>query len=194
MAQGHQKPYPGAPISTPGSSGLNVAANVADVNVKRITPIPMSLPLSEPSFPAIQKSPEEIQRGTTELIQRLENEKKRQEELAKEYRKRNVFDRPKEQTEHVQMAQHVIGAKVDEEQTTSHTTSQDSGVIRPTIGETTISSEQAEIIRDEVCSTLRKVFPGIAQIGTYSSPLNRGSESGQPGTKTATVIDLSGSS
>ena len=40
-----------------------------------------------------------------------------------------------------------------------YTTYQDSGVSRPTIGETTISSEQAGIIRDEVRSTLWKIFP-----------------------------------
>ena len=87
-----------------------------------------------------------------------------------------------------------MGAKVDEEQTTSHTTYQESGVSRPTIGETTISSKQAEIIRDEVRSTLRKVFPGIAQFGTHSASLNRGSESGHSGTTSAAVINLSGHS
>ena len=75
-----------------------------------------------------------------------------------------------------------------------HTTYQDSGVSRHTIGETMISSEQAEIIRDEVRSTLRKVFLGIAQFGTHSASLNRGSELGHSGTTSAAVIDLSGHS
>ena len=48
LAQGHQKPYTGAPISTPESSGLNVATSVADEHPHRITPIPIS-PISQPS-------------------------------------------------------------------------------------------------------------------------------------------------
>ena len=50
------------------------------------------------------------------------------------------------------------------------------------------------MIRDEVHSALRNIFPGIAQIGTYSVSFNRGSETGHPGTTSATVIDLSGHS
>ena len=75
-----------------------------------------------------------------------------------------------------------------------HTTYQGSGVSRPTIGEMTISSKQAERIRDEVHSALREVFPGIAQTGTHSVPFNRGSETSHPGTTSAAVIDLSGHS
>ena len=75
-----------------------------------------------------------------------------------------------------------------------HTTYQGSGVSRPTIGETTISSKQAERIQGEVHSALQEVFPGIAQTGTHSVPFNRGSETGHLGTTSAAVIDLSGHS
>ena len=54
----------------------------------RITPIPIS---AIPNQPAIQKSPEEIQRETFELIQRLRKEDAEQEELAKKYKEMNVF-------------------------------------------------------------------------------------------------------
>ena len=57
------------------------------------------------------------------------------------------------------------------------TTHQHSGVSRPTIGETTISPTQEEAIRDEVRSTLRKIFPGIGQT------------IGQPG---MSAVDLTG--
>ena len=54
---------------------------------KHYTPV-----LSQPSVPVVQKTPEEIQRGASELIQRLKKEKTEQEELAKKYREMNVFE------------------------------------------------------------------------------------------------------
>ena len=45
-AQGHRKPYPGAPISIPPSSGVNVAANVTESQPRQIVPTLVSVPIS----------------------------------------------------------------------------------------------------------------------------------------------------
>ena len=87
----------------------------------------------------------------------------------------------------------IVGAKGGS-QATGSMTSQYSGVTRPTIGETTISSKEAARIKDEVCSELRKMFLGIAQFETDSASLNRGAESGRPRTAAATTTDFSGQS
>ena len=47
--------------------------------------------MDERPEPTMYKSPEEIQKGASELIQRFENEKKVQEELAEKYKKINPF-------------------------------------------------------------------------------------------------------
>ena len=49
LVQGHQKPYPGTPVKIPESSEAPVLSNVAGLKVKRITPIPVSLPF-EPAL------------------------------------------------------------------------------------------------------------------------------------------------
>ena len=46
-----------------------------DGHRRRITPIPITPALSQPSVSAVQKSPKEISRGASELIQRLKKEK-----------------------------------------------------------------------------------------------------------------------
>ena len=46
-----------------------------------ITPIPVSQ--NQPPVQNMEKTPEEIQKGVSDLIQRYENEKKAQEDLAK---------------------------------------------------------------------------------------------------------------
>ena len=87
----------------------------------------------------------------------------------------------------------IAGAKGGS-QTTSSMTSQNSGVTRPTIGETTISSNEAARIKDEVRSELRKMFLGIAQFEMDSTSLNREAEFSQPETTAATALDFSGQS
>ena len=79
-------------------------------------------------------------------------------------------------------------------QATSSRTSPHSGVTGPTIGETTISSTEADKIQDEVRSELRKMFPGIAQFEADSAPLNRGAESSLSGTAAVTAQNFSGES
>ena len=136
-----------------------------NANLRRITPIPISLPLSHPSFPEIvgsaaDKSPPisapnqpsrpgwfwcELTEKWVETEEHQEQRRKEKEVLAKKDEKRNINE---------------------EKQAT---TSEFSGFSRSTIGETTISSEQAEMIRDEVRSALRNIFPGIAQTGTLST-------------------------
>ena len=58
-----------------------------DGHTRRITPIPISVVQGQPSMLAMDKSPDEIQKSTSELIQRLEKEKAASEDLAKKYKK-----------------------------------------------------------------------------------------------------------
>ena len=91
-----RKSYPGAPPPANwGSQGFNVSTSVAqdsqakipkffnfvgssdaDAQTVKKTFVNVSVP---PSEPVTEKSPEEIQRGVFELLQRLENEQKAQE-------------------------------------------------------------------------------------------------------------------
>ena len=88
------------------------------------------------------KSPEEIQEGVSEVVQRLEKEKKEAEELAQKYKKvlRICIEG------NIQVAQTVLGAKIrdttnedpfaEDEELSAWT----GGASRPTIGETSIST------------------------------------------------------
>ena len=69
------KPYPGAPVSVPPSSGMNETANVTESQPRRITPIPISRAQNQPSTAAAIKSTEEILQSASEVIQRHEAEK-----------------------------------------------------------------------------------------------------------------------
>ena len=103
-----RRPYPGAPTpvsqSVPVCQGFNVPKSVAQDSQAQIpqffnfigssdagaqavkkTYVNVSVP---PSEPVAEKSPEEIQRGVSELLQRLDNEQKAQEKRAEEERRR----------------------------------------------------------------------------------------------------------
>ena len=56
-AQALRKPYPGAPVNMPESSKVDVEIDAAKSQPRRITPIPISLPLNQPSIPDIQVRP-----------------------------------------------------------------------------------------------------------------------------------------
>ena len=64
--------FPGN-FSTPAT--MTVPYPGLDGHTRRITPIPISFVQDQPSTPAIQKSPEQIQRDNSDLIQRLQKEK-----------------------------------------------------------------------------------------------------------------------
>ena len=66
-----------------------------DGHQRRITPIPVSNVPAQPSVAAVQKSPEQIQKETSDLIQKLEREKAEQEALAKMYRETNEAEKRK---------------------------------------------------------------------------------------------------
>ena len=68
-----------------------------------------------------------------------------------------------------------------------------SGANRPTIGSTTISSAQAEIIKKEVRNTIQKVFPGINLSTDRPVFPSMGSGANDIGKPDSEVIDLSGS-
>ena len=90
LAQGHRKPCPGTPISTPESSEAQVVTSVADVQPRRITPIPISRAQNQPSNAAVSKSPEELQQSASELIQRYEAEKAAAEALSEKYKQAHM--------------------------------------------------------------------------------------------------------
>ena len=60
LAQGHRKPYLGTPVSIPESSEAQVVTSVAEIQPRRITPIPISRAQNQPSNAAVTKSTEEI--------------------------------------------------------------------------------------------------------------------------------------
>ena len=60
------------------------------------------------------KSPDQIRQETADLIQRLENEKKQQEELAKKLREKSVYtvdDLEKTETENTEIPGIIYGSK-----------------------------------------------------------------------------------
>ena len=116
-----------------------------DGHQRRITPIPVSNVPAQPSVPAVQKSPEQIQKETSDLIQKLDREKAEQEALAKMYKETNEAEKRKGWA---QIAKRVLGAKFVEEEKSTGSTSPSSGTNRPTIGSTTISTHEAETIRE----------------------------------------------
>ena len=95
-----------------------------------------------------------------------------------------------------QVARTVFGAKasdVNENVNYGGSAKQTSGANKPTMGEATISSKEAEIIREEVRSTMRKVFPRInLSTAQRAFPVVESgrNETGKP---EASVIDLLGS-
>ena len=66
------------------------------------------------------------------------------------------------------------------QQATSSRMFQSSEVSRPTIGTTTVSSSEAEKIRDEVRSELRRMFPGIAQFEAAAAEGEKREEPSRP--------------
>ena len=91
---------------------------------------------------------------------------------------------------YAQVATRVLGARIVEEEKQKEFTEQTSGANRPTIGDTTISSGQATVIREEVRNTMKKVFLGI-HLST-AQPASPNMESGQieSGKPSSFVIDL----
>ena len=53
-AQGHRKPYFGMHINMPESNKVDVEIDAAKSQARRIAPIPISLPLNQPSVPGIR--------------------------------------------------------------------------------------------------------------------------------------------
>ena len=146
-------------FSTPASATLPYPG--LDGHPRRIVPTPISVAISQ-SPVVILKSPDQLRQETAELIQRLESEKKEQAELVKRIVGRTVYtvdDLEDSQT----------GEKSEKTEEKEHTTYQVRGVSRPTIGETTISSKQAEMIWDEVHSA--ESFPcDCANWDTLNTP------------------------
>ena len=152
-------------FSVPGNFYTPASATLPypglDGHQRRITPIPVTPTLSQPSALHTPKSPEQLQREASELIQRLEKEKAEREEAAKKYREKLEQERRKEWE---QMTRGAFGAKIEEKQIPTRSDDQSSGTERATIGNTTISTEQAEIIKKEVRETIAKTFPRIHMV------------------------------
>ena len=182
---------------TPISSPLHYPG--LDGHPRRITPIPMSIPgipfstemspgpgkqafaatmqsLVNPDMQSAQSDSDQKLTFAEEIQLRKKGDEEALAKLEKEMTNVNIQKSVKSQ-EKVG-----ITGTSGESQMTSMKTSQSSGVSRPTIGETTVSTGEAAQIQYEVRSQLRKMFPGIAQFQQDSALLNRGPESGQPET------------
>ena len=136
-----------------------------DGHQRRITPIPISVPSPPPAknSPRVRPPPpaksgwywSELTGGwwkTASLLEEEEEEKER-EKAEKAANQKSVKTPEKIR----------VSDTLGEQQLTSSMTSRSSEVSRPTIGDTTISTGEAERIQLEVRSELRKMFPGIAQ-------------------------------
>ena len=109
------------------------------------------------AVPVTEKSPEELQTGVSELLQRLDNEQKAQEKLAGESRRRfqMMMNTPKVSTGRLCNEHEDEDADIMDLRTTSATSRQRS---QPTIGETTISTQEGERIKAEVRTVMREQF------------------------------------
>ena len=101
-----------------------------------------------------EKTPEEIQKGVSELLQRLENEWKAQEKLAEENKRRFqlMMNPPRVligQSSDVHDNENTDAMDLGTTSATSYQRSQ------PTIGETTISTQEEERFRAEVRAVMR---------------------------------------
>ena len=121
-----------------------------DGHPQRITPILVSSTRSQPEFSAVPKSPEEIQRDLDEFIKKHENEKAEQERVANQYRSTGFH--------YESMCKKTTPDSIVN---LTNSTEQSSGANGHTIGSTTISSAEAEIIKKEVRDCVQQVFPGI---------------------------------
>ena len=89
--------------------------------------------------------------------------------MAKKYRE-NLEEERRKGWE--QITRGVFGARVVQEEKFAGSTSPSSGANRPTIGSTTISTHEAETIREEVRKTIARAFPGIqAKLAQNGSPI-----------------------
>ena len=157
-------------FDTPASATLPYPG--LDGHPRRITPIPIS-PASSVAPVQTAKSPEQIKQETDDLIQRLRREKEEQEALAKEIEKRNVFTMDAAEFAGFNVNEKSVksqktsersagGARLDDEQSPSgQATSQYSGTHRSTIGDTTVATAEAAMIRREVRGALQQAVPGI---------------------------------
>ena len=125
----------------------------------------------------IMKSSDQIIQETAELIEKLENEKTQQEEIAKKAKERNVF----------QMNDltgfNGVGQQATEEET-MESNDQLSGTNRSTIGNTFIPPEERARIRDEVRAVMHQNFPGIQFSTVHNS---------EPGKSGAHSVDMTNS-
>ena len=121
--QGHQTPYLGAPVSIPESNEAQVLSSVSEELPRKITPIPIH-PIRQPAeiLQSFQQRDAEYKSLALETAQKLKEEKKIGTiQVVKRFLGSDVEvidkkpEKTKEQTGHVQMAQNVMGARVDEE-------------------------------------------------------------------------------
>ena len=84
------------------------------------------------------------------------------EELAKKYKNVNVLQVQNEEMKkgYSQVAKTMFGVQ-SSDVISARSTSQSNGANRPTIGETTISTKEVEIIQEEVRNTMQRVFPKL---------------------------------
>ena len=125
------------------------------------------------------KRSEELFEETYELIQKYERDKAENEKLAKKYAD-------------AQRTRHIFGVQPSDKKSTD-VTSRVSGSTKSTIGSTTISTEEAEIIKREVRDVVQRVFLGINLSTDHPVSPNMGYGMNELEKPNAEVIDLAGS-
>ena len=145
LAEGHRKPYPGAPVDVPGSSAGVNQPSTTEEQPRRITPIPVSIPISPIMTPAeVGKRFRERDAQQEEQIQKLAEKFQKEREKGTETKSGDNEDQ-----------------------------NQSSGTNRSTIGHTYIPPAEGERIQNEVRATVRQMFPGIHMSTIHNSKFGK---------------------
>ena len=162
-----QKPYPGAPIPSV-DKGFNLEKqgqdqqaripqffNFIGANVEKTAP--KSGKSDAQAVLVTEKSPEELQTGVSELLQRLHNEQKDQEKLAGESRRRfqMMMHTPKVSTGRLCNEHEDEDTDIMDLRNKSATSRQRS---QPTSGETTISTKKGRGSKQKSYNNARTIF------------------------------------
>ena len=145
LAEGHRKPYPGAPVDVPGSSAGVNQPNTTEEQPRRITPIPVSIPISPIMTPAeVGKRFRERDAQQEEQFQKLAEKFQKEREKGTETKS---------------------GDNEDQDQS--------SGTNGSTIGHTYIPPAEGERIQNEVRATVHQMFPGIHMSTIHNSKFGK---------------------
>ena len=153
-----------------------------DGHPRRITPVPASPVQNQPKVPAVPRSLKKFRGILLSLSRKKKSKKWKRERVVTQYKSKGFNDESMLQK-----------TSPDSTVDLTNSTEQSSGANRPTIGSTTISSAEAEIIKKEVRDCVQQVFPGINLSTDHPVSPNMRIGKNESGKPNAEVIDLSGS-